>query len=117
MTIANPMMKITRFDILPPTSAIATTRPCCEDWSMPNVRLTITILCVAGLGLGLRVADLSARAADAENWSRFRGPNGTGVSAATNLPVEFGPEKSVKWKTPLPPGHSSPVFTDTHIFL
>ena len=64
------------------------------------------------------VTDLSAEAlADAENWSRFRGPNGTGVSSATNLPVEFGPESNVKWKTPLPPGHSSPVFTDTHIFL
>ncbi len=57
-------------------------------------------------------------AADAsENWLRFRGPNGTGVSTATNLPVEFGPTSHVKWKTPLPPGHSSPVFTDTHIFL
>src|SRR6187401_664391 len=92
---------------------------------MPKVRLGITILCVAALGIGLRVTDLSATAladsslakGDAENWSRFRGPNGTGVSSATNLPVEFGPESHVKWKTPLPPGHSSPVFTDTHIFL
>ena len=75
---------------------------------MPNVRLAITILCVAALGIGLQAA---------ENWSRFRGPNGTGVSSATNLPVEFGPESHVKWKTPLPPGHSSPVFTNTHIFL
>jgi outer membrane protein assembly factor BamB len=53
----------------------------------------------------------------AENWVRFRGPNGTGVSSAVNVPVEFGPDKNVKWKTPLPPGHSSPVFTNTHIFL
>ena len=52
-----------------------------------------------------------------EHWVRFRGPNGTGVSAAANVPVEFGPEKNVKWKAPLPPGHSSPVFTDTHIFV
>jgi outer membrane protein assembly factor BamB len=85
---------------------------------MPKVRLAITILCAAALGIGLRATDLSAKAlADAENWSRFRGPNGTGVSSATNLPVEFGPESHVKWKTPLPPGHSSPVFTNTHIFL
>jgi outer membrane protein assembly factor BamB len=55
--------------------------------------------------------------AEAENWTRFRGPNGTGVSTATNVPVDFGPDKNVKWKTPLPGGHSSPVLTDTHIFL
>jgi outer membrane protein assembly factor BamB len=52
-----------------------------------------------------------------ENWTRFRGPNGTGVSDATNLPIEFGPTRAVRWKAPLPPGHSSPVLTDTHIFL
>jgi outer membrane protein assembly factor BamB len=50
-------------------------------------------------------------------WSRFRGPNGTGVSPATGVPVEFGPDKNVVWKTPLPPGHSSPVLTATRIFV
>jgi outer membrane protein assembly factor BamB len=50
-------------------------------------------------------------------WSRFRGPNGTGVSETTGLPAEFGPSKNVLWKTPVPPGHSSPVLTDTRIFL
>ena len=63
-------------------------------------------------------AVLCSAAVDAsENWVRFRGPNGTGVSSARNLPVEFGPANHVKWKTPLPPGHSSPVFTNSHIFL
>jgi outer membrane protein assembly factor BamB len=57
-----------------------------------------------------------ARLADQE-WTRFRGPNGSGVSTATNLPVEFGPGKNVVWKTPVPPGHSSPVLTSTRIFL
>ena len=52
-----------------------------------------------------------------DQWTRFRGPNGTGVSAATNLPVEIGPDRFVVWKTPLPPGHSSPVLTPTRIFL
>ena len=52
-----------------------------------------------------------------DDWSRFRGPNGTGVSATTNLPTEFGPEKNVVWKTPLPPGHSSPVLTGNRIFI
>src|SRR6186713_3731930 len=85
---------------------------------MLNLRGATTIVGIAVLGVGLLAADLSAGAlAKVENWSRFRGPNGTGVSTATNLPVEFGPESHVKWKTPLPPGHSSPVFTNTHIFL
>src|SRR5262245_42585875 len=75
---------------------------------MLKLRITVTAVAIAVLGSGLLAA---------ENWSRFRGPNGTGVSSATNLPVEFGPESHVKWKTPLPPGHSSPVFTNTHIFL
>ncbi len=52
-----------------------------------------------------------------EDWSRFRGPNGTGLSTSTNLPVEFGPEKNVAWKTELPPGHSSPVLTRDQIFV
>jgi outer membrane protein assembly factor BamB len=53
----------------------------------------------------------------AEEWTRFRGPNGTGVSTATRVPVEFGPEKNVAWKTVVPPGHSSPVLSDRHVFL
>jgi outer membrane protein assembly factor BamB len=52
-----------------------------------------------------------------DQWMRFRGPNGTGVSAATHLPVEIGPDKNVIWKTPLPPGHSSPVLTATRVFI
>lgn len=52
-----------------------------------------------------------------DDWSRFRGPNGTGVSTATNLAVEFGPDKNVVWKTALPEGHSSPVLTADRIFI
>jgi outer membrane protein assembly factor BamB len=53
----------------------------------------------------------------AEDWSQFRGPNGSGVSVSTGLPEEFGPEKNVIWKTALPPGHSSPVVTRDRIFV
>ncbi len=53
----------------------------------------------------------------ATDWSRFRGPNGSGVSEETGIPVEFGPEQSVVWKTPLPEGLSSPVFGKDSIFV
>jgi outer membrane protein assembly factor BamB len=52
-----------------------------------------------------------------EEWSQFRGPNGTGVSTTTGLPDAFGPSKNVIWKTELPAGHSSPVLTDDRLFV
>ncbi|HEX8128186.1 MAG TPA: PQQ-binding-like beta-propeller repeat protein [Pyrinomonadaceae bacterium] len=53
----------------------------------------------------------------AEDWPQFRGLNGSGVSVSTGLPEVFGPEKNVVWKTPLPPGHSSPVLTRDRVFI
>ncbi|MDX6269377.1 MAG: hypothetical protein QOD28_600, partial [Acidobacteriota bacterium] len=43
--------------------------------------------------------------------------NGSGVAESTGLPEVFGPEKNVVWKTPLPPGHSSPVLTRDRVFV
>ncbi len=60
---------------------------------------------------------LLASSVSASEWSRFRGPNGTGVSETTDLPVEFGPDKNVVWKAELPPGHSSPILATDRIFL
>src|SRR5919201_7132705 len=65
----------------------------------------------------LFLPSLAADAPDPENWSRFRGPNGSGVSVSTGLPSEFGPDKNVIWKTELPFGHSSPALTRDRIFL
>lgn len=50
-------------------------------------------------------------------WDRFRGPNGTGVSAESGIPEEFGPDTNVVWRTALPDGLSSPVFGTESIFL
>src|SRR2546421_5742911 len=65
----------------------------------------------------LRLALLIATAAIAADWPQFRGPNGLGVSADKNLPVQFGPQKNVAWKTELPPGHSSPILAGSRIFV
>src|SRR5580692_9162664 len=53
----------------------------------------------------------------AEDWTRFRGPNGSGVSNDTGFPTEFGKGKNVVWRTPVRPGKSSPILTSRHIFL
>jgi len=50
-------------------------------------------------------------------WSRFRGPNGSGTVETGALPAEFGPAQNVVWKTPLPPGHSSPILTKDRILI
>src|SRR4029450_7102087 len=67
--------------------------------------------------VALSVVSASPDAPDPEAWSRFRGPNGSGVSTSTRLPTEFGPDKNVIWKTELPFGHSSPALTRDRIFL
>src|SRR6266567_3701732 len=37
------------------------------------------------------------------------GPDGSGVADGQKPPVEFGPDKNVKWKVPAPSGLSSPI--------
>ena len=76
--------------------------------SMPVMIRILVLLTPFGLAVGT---------GGAEDWSRFRGPNGSGVVDTVDLPVEFGPEKNVVWKTNLPPGHSSPVLSDDRVFL
>src|SRR5947209_8213152 len=59
-----------------------------------------------------------AHGQDVPRWPQFRGPNATGIAAdAKPLPVEFGPDKNLKWKTPIPPGHSSPCVWGDCIFV
>jgi len=56
-------------------------------------------------------------AATAQEWTRFRGPNGSGVSTDTGFPTEFNKSKNLVWRTPVRPGKSSPVLTRRHVFL
>src|SRR5208337_2315384 len=58
----------------------------------------------------------AASAAEGE-WTRFRGPNGSGISDATTIPTRWN-EKDYNWKVKLPGvGHSSPVVYDRRIFV
>ncbi|MFV1966052.1 MAG: PQQ-binding-like beta-propeller repeat protein [Pirellulaceae bacterium] len=53
----------------------------------------------------------------AQEWTRFRGPNGTGVSDDPTIPVQWT-EKDYCWKAELPGvGHSSPVVWGDRVFL
>lgn len=52
-----------------------------------------------------------------ENWPRFRGPGGAGISHQNGLPVKWS-EDDYAWKATLPGlGHSSPCVWGDHVFL
>ncbi len=53
----------------------------------------------------------------AGDWPRFRGPNGSGISDSTGLPIGFGPDENVVWKTEVPFARSSPVIAGNRLFL
>ena len=55
--------------------------------------------------------------ANAQEWTRFRGPNGQGESETSTIPASWT-EKDLNWKVELPGiGHSSPVLWGEKIFL
>ena len=65
----------------------------------------------------LLAAPLTAQQAASPDWIRFRGPNGSGVSAAKDVPTEFGPQKNLLWRVELPLGYSSPILFRDRIYL
>jgi outer membrane protein assembly factor BamB len=70
-----------------------------------------------GFVIALTFCFLADVAGSDAGWQRFRGPNGTGISDSTGLPLEFGPGRNLVWRTPLPPGHSSPVVGNRLVFV
>lgn len=56
----------------------------------------------------------------AKQWPRFRGPDGSGVSAYDNVPTQWDVEsgEGIRWKTQVPlAGNSSPIVWDQRVFL
>jgi len=60
---------------------------------------------------------LCAACVRAENWPRFRGPNGQGLSDDKSIPVKWSAQEYA-WKIELPGGgHSSPVVWGDKVFV
>src|SRR5689334_13799838 len=99
MTLAN-----NRYSISFPAST-QTARPRTTAWAAK--RLLPAAGCI-----------LIAICASAANWPQWRGPNGDGISAETNVPVKWSATENVAWKSPLPGnGHSSPTVWEDSVFL
>lgn len=72
----------------------------------------------AGLALcGLLLLLLMVNSSAAQQWTRFRGPNGTGVSPARGIPSGFS-ISDANWRVTLRgEGHSSPVLWAGRVFV
>ena len=53
-----------------------------------------------------------------QQWPRFRGPDGQGITRTHNLPTTWSETENIVWRTPLPGnGNSSPIIWNQRIFL
>jgi outer membrane protein assembly factor BamB len=53
----------------------------------------------------------------AEDWPMWRGPHLDGTSTEKNIPVHWGANSNIVWRTELPgAGHASPIVWREHIF-
>jgi outer membrane protein assembly factor BamB len=70
---------------------------------------------LARIACGFLLLTLPANAAD---WTRFRGPNGTGIVADRDVPIQWSADEGIVWKTKLPgAGNSSPIVCAGRVFL
>ena len=78
---------------------------------------TAIVFAAIGLTVLTPVCRSSAVAADGD-WPQWRGPDGTGIVATTDVITNWGPEQNVKWRVDLPePGNSTPIVWSNHVFL
>lgn len=74
----------------------------------PPIRVLVCVAICASVSDSLR----------AENWTRFRGPNGQGISSEKNLPVTWSADDNIEWKASIPgKGWSSPIVYGDYLFL
>ena len=62
---------------------------------------------------------LTSVVVNADDWPRFRGPQGSGVAYnSDSLPNAWSPTANLAWKSPLPgPGASSPIIVGGKVFV
>lgn len=68
--------------------------------------------------LVLLMVGIATTLALAAPWPRFRGPNGSGICEDKGVPIRFGANEHLLWKTPLPgSGNGSPVVWEDRVFV
>ena len=68
--------------------------------------------------LSITILSLNLIDATAADWPEFRGPGAQGHADGEKLPIEFGADKNLKWKVPVPgSGWSTPAIVKGKIYL
>lgn len=77
-----------------------------------NARVRLPTRCV------FLMLTATAVGATGANWPAWRGPEGSGVSQETNLPLHWSMNQNVRWSVPLPaPGNSTPIVWGDKVFI
>ena len=94
-------------------------RTALDEAAVPASRWSLDSVYSASVrgGIAVLFALLASGLLTASDWTRFRGPNGSGVHEGGALPVEFGPAANIRWAAELPPGKSSPILTSNRVFV
>lgn len=79
---------------------------------MRSVKLSV-------IGMAALVVMLASDgAAAADRWPEWRGADGQGRSTASDVPLRWGSERNIAWKTEIPGlGWSTPVVNEQHVWL
>jgi outer membrane protein assembly factor BamB len=96
------------YDFLPASSLLNCLQPTLEDAMLRSFSLLVAMLVIATTLPNPGVA---------QEWTRFRGPNGAGQSEATTIPAKWT-DTDLNWTRELPGvGNGSPVIWGDRIFL
>lgn len=68
--------------------------------------------------VGLLAVAMANSLASAEDWTRFRGADGAGVTEDTRIPLKWSETENLQWKVELPgAGSSSPIVSANRVFV
>ena len=82
---------------------------------MPSIPLSRLVV---PLAITVTVFAFSFPAIGAENWARYRGPNGSGIAPNSSAPLTWSESENLKWSLDLPgPGSSSPIVWGDRVFV
>jgi len=70
------------------------------------------------IAAAIAVVAFAGQYSSAEDWTRFRGENGSGVVASANVPASWSETSNLRWSVELPgPGSSSPIVLGERAYI